>query len=270
MDRAPVADWEGHVIVCGLQGVGLRTVELLHQAGVQVVVVDEDPDPRLVRIVESWEIPFIVGSPRLGGFLDRAGLADRPGRGLRRADRGRHAGDGPPGQRAPARHPGGRATGQHRRRGGGGRRHRTGHRARRGLAGRPVHRGVLPGQRLVPDRARRHPLRDGRGGGGPRRLVAGPVRGPCPHRRGTGGRVAHRGLPRPGPPGTGGGPRHRARHPRGAGGSRPPSAPGRTSTARVPARTAGAVGPGSSDGPPPCWAPTTTAPCASPSWPHPR
>jgi Trk K+ transport system NAD-binding subunit len=75
MDRARVADWEGHVIVCGLQGVGLRMVEQLHQAGVQVVVVDEDPDQRLVRIVEAWEIPFIIGSPRIGGFLDRAGLA---------------------------------------------------------------------------------------------------------------------------------------------------------------------------------------------------
>ena len=75
MDRAPVADWEGHVIVCGLQGVGLRMVEQLHQAGVDVVVVDEEADPRLVRIVEAWEIPFIVGSPRIGGFLDRAGLA---------------------------------------------------------------------------------------------------------------------------------------------------------------------------------------------------
>jgi Trk K+ transport system NAD-binding subunit len=40
-----------------------------------VVVVDEDPDPRLVRIVEAWDIPFVVGSPRIGGFLDRAGLA---------------------------------------------------------------------------------------------------------------------------------------------------------------------------------------------------
>ena len=70
-----MAEWEGHVIVCGLQGVGLRMVEQLHQAGVGVVVVDEEPDPRLVRIVEAWEIPFIVGSPRIGGSLDRAGLA---------------------------------------------------------------------------------------------------------------------------------------------------------------------------------------------------
>ena len=70
-----VAAWEGHVIVCGLQGVGLRMVEQLHQAGVAVVVVDEEPVQRLVRIVEAWDVPFIVGSPRIGGVLERAGLA---------------------------------------------------------------------------------------------------------------------------------------------------------------------------------------------------
>ena len=61
--------------MCGLQGVGLRMVEQLHQAGVVVVVVDEDPDARLVRIVEAWDIPFIVGSPRIAGILEQAGLA---------------------------------------------------------------------------------------------------------------------------------------------------------------------------------------------------
>jgi Trk K+ transport system NAD-binding subunit len=67
--------WEGHVIVCGLQGVGLRTVEQLHQAGVGVVVVDDEPDQRLVRIVEAWDIPYLVGSPRVAGILDQAGLS---------------------------------------------------------------------------------------------------------------------------------------------------------------------------------------------------
>jgi len=51
-------------------------VEQLHQAGVVVVVVDEDPDARLVRIVEAWDIPFIVGSPRIAGILEQAGLAE--------------------------------------------------------------------------------------------------------------------------------------------------------------------------------------------------
>jgi voltage-gated potassium channel Kch len=68
--------WEGHVIVCGLQGVGLRTVEQLHQAGVGVVVVDDEPDQRLVRIVEAWDIPYLVGSPRVAGILDQV---TRPG-----------------------------------------------------------------------------------------------------------------------------------------------------------------------------------------------
>ncbi len=75
MDLTPVRHWRGHVIVCGLQGVGLRMVEQLDQAGVAVVVVDDEPDQRLVRIVEGWEVPFIVGSPRIASILDSAGLA---------------------------------------------------------------------------------------------------------------------------------------------------------------------------------------------------
>ena len=41
---------DGHVIVCGLRGVGLRTVEQLHLSGVSVVVVDDDPDLRLAHV----------------------------------------------------------------------------------------------------------------------------------------------------------------------------------------------------------------------------
>jgi Trk K+ transport system NAD-binding subunit len=75
MDVLPCRAWQGHVIVCGLGGVGLRTVEQLHLAGVQVVVLDDEPDPRLVREVQAWGVPHIVGSPRISGVLDEAGLA---------------------------------------------------------------------------------------------------------------------------------------------------------------------------------------------------
>ncbi len=75
MEQSQVQHWEGHVIVCGLQGVGLRMVEQLHQAGVAVVVVDDEPEQRLVRVVEAWDIPYIVGSPRLTTVLEQAGLA---------------------------------------------------------------------------------------------------------------------------------------------------------------------------------------------------
>ncbi|GAA4603924.1 Trk K+ transport system NAD-binding subunit [Actinoplanes octamycinicus] len=64
----------GHVIVCGLDDVGLRTVEQLYHAGVRVVVVEDDADPRLVRVVRGWGVPIVVGSPRLRETLDEAGL----------------------------------------------------------------------------------------------------------------------------------------------------------------------------------------------------
>ncbi|WP_203829293.1 NAD-binding protein [Actinoplanes palleronii] len=68
------ADWSGHIIVCGLDDVGLRTVEQLYHAGVRVVVVEDDADPRLVRVVRGWGVPVVVGSPRLQETLDEAGL----------------------------------------------------------------------------------------------------------------------------------------------------------------------------------------------------
>lgn len=64
----------GHVIVCGLDGVGLRTVEQLHLAGVPVVVVDDNADPRLLHVVLGWGIPRVPGSPRLRETLAEAGL----------------------------------------------------------------------------------------------------------------------------------------------------------------------------------------------------
>ncbi len=68
-------DWRGHVIVCGLRGVGLRIVEQLSLSGVPAVVIDDDPDVRLAPILASWGVPHIAGSSRLAEILARAGLA---------------------------------------------------------------------------------------------------------------------------------------------------------------------------------------------------
>ncbi|MGD1056078.1 MAG: NAD-binding protein [Solirubrobacteraceae bacterium] len=68
-------DWAGHVIVCGLNPVGLRTVEQLHLAGARVVVLDDEPDERLTRVVSGWGIPHIVrGSHHLSEPLYEAGI----------------------------------------------------------------------------------------------------------------------------------------------------------------------------------------------------
>ncbi len=64
----------GHVIVCGLKGVGLRTVEQLHLSDIPVVVVDDEPDKRLAALVESWGVPHIRQSAQLGGGLLEAGI----------------------------------------------------------------------------------------------------------------------------------------------------------------------------------------------------
>lgn len=72
--QSEVADWTGHVIVCGLHGVGLRIIEQLHVTGVRVVVVDDDPDHRLLRAVNSWGIPYSSASARLGESLLDVGL----------------------------------------------------------------------------------------------------------------------------------------------------------------------------------------------------
>jgi Trk K+ transport system NAD-binding subunit len=67
--------WQGHVIVCGLPGVGLRIVEQLTLSGVPAVVVDDHPDPSLARAVGAWDVPLIIGSTRAEETLMAAGLA---------------------------------------------------------------------------------------------------------------------------------------------------------------------------------------------------
>ena len=69
------SDRRGHVIVCGLPGVGLRIVEQLTLSGVPAVVVDDNPDPPLARMLGTWDVPLITGSARAEDTLVSAGLA---------------------------------------------------------------------------------------------------------------------------------------------------------------------------------------------------
>lgn len=73
----PDGGWAGHVLVCGLHGLGQRIVEQLHRAGVPVVVIDDRADDRAVRMVADWGVPLVVANPRrretlLGAGLERA------------------------------------------------------------------------------------------------------------------------------------------------------------------------------------------------------
>jgi len=72
---AGYADWRGHVIVCGLRGVGLRIAEELNLSGVLAVVIDDDPDVRLARVLASRGVPHIAASSRIAETFTDAGLA---------------------------------------------------------------------------------------------------------------------------------------------------------------------------------------------------
>jgi Trk K+ transport system NAD-binding subunit len=63
------------VIVCGLQGVGLRAVEQFHLSGTQVVVIDDDTDPRFSRILDDWGVPHVRRHAHRGEGFEEAGLA---------------------------------------------------------------------------------------------------------------------------------------------------------------------------------------------------
>lgn len=63
------------MVVCGLDGVGLRTVEQLRGAGVAVVAVDPAADVRRAQAVTGWGVPLLTGSPRVAQTLLGAGLA---------------------------------------------------------------------------------------------------------------------------------------------------------------------------------------------------
>lgn len=68
-------DTVGHVIVFGLHGLGLRIVEQLHLAGVEVLVVDDRPDIRLTRVLEEWGVARVPASPDVALMLADAGIA---------------------------------------------------------------------------------------------------------------------------------------------------------------------------------------------------
>ena len=62
------------IVVCGLDDVALRVVEQLHAAGEKVVVVDDEFDPRLGRVLDALGVPLLQGSARRRQVLTEAGL----------------------------------------------------------------------------------------------------------------------------------------------------------------------------------------------------
>lgn len=53
-----------HVIVCGLHGVGLLSVEQLVYVGRSVIVIDPHPEARHRTALEAMNVPLMVADPR--------------------------------------------------------------------------------------------------------------------------------------------------------------------------------------------------------------
>lgn len=66
--------WTGHVIVCGLDNVSLRTIELLIAAGARCVVLEDEPEARHLPIIEGWGVPLLSRGGSDGEPLLAAGL----------------------------------------------------------------------------------------------------------------------------------------------------------------------------------------------------
>jgi Trk K+ transport system NAD-binding subunit len=74
VENSDCEHWSGHVIVCGLEGVGLRTVEQLRVAEVGVVVLDDDPSARMAGLVKSWGAAHMINDGDPGALLRAAGI----------------------------------------------------------------------------------------------------------------------------------------------------------------------------------------------------
>ncbi len=73
-DEDNATHWRDHIIICGLNELGFRIMEQLRAAEVQVVMVDDRPDPRLRRQVQRMGIKLIQDDSRIPETLIDAGI----------------------------------------------------------------------------------------------------------------------------------------------------------------------------------------------------
>ena len=65
----------GHIIVCGLDGIGVTIVEQLHRCGQQVVVLEQFTKASQLQSVSAWTSAVVSSKGSLAQTLDAAGIA---------------------------------------------------------------------------------------------------------------------------------------------------------------------------------------------------
>jgi Trk K+ transport system NAD-binding subunit len=66
--------FSGHIIVCGLEGIGVTIVEQLHRSGQQVVVLEQFTKPAQLASVSGWIGAVITSKGSLATTLEVAGI----------------------------------------------------------------------------------------------------------------------------------------------------------------------------------------------------
>lgn len=72
--NALISTYRHHIIVFGAGHVGLRVVRLLHELGIDVVVIDNHPDELVETFLEERKIPIVRADGRISTTLEKAGL----------------------------------------------------------------------------------------------------------------------------------------------------------------------------------------------------
>ncbi len=68
------AEATGHVIVCGLRGIGMRIVEQLYRSGEQVTVLSEFADRAHLEAVTAWGVQTVLSQGSSAATLTAAGI----------------------------------------------------------------------------------------------------------------------------------------------------------------------------------------------------
>lgn len=66
--------YRNHIIILGVGHVGLRVVRILVSMGVDVVAIDNSPDPEADVLLSTLNVPCIVADARIPSTLEKAGL----------------------------------------------------------------------------------------------------------------------------------------------------------------------------------------------------
>ncbi|MFJ7067618.1 potassium channel family protein [Streptomyces sp. NPDC101115] len=70
--RRPPRGLQGHIVLLGLGKIGARVLARLHELGIPVVCVEQDPDARGIPLARDLGVPVVLGDVTEGGVLDAA------------------------------------------------------------------------------------------------------------------------------------------------------------------------------------------------------